>query len=566
MGVIDKLYDQYSTGKKIKSASEDPIIASRALKFRTNIANTQQYLRNTAQGLSWMEITEYAFVNIDNTLREIRTEAEKAANGTYELSDRQAIVTKIQTLFESLQSEMNVDYAGRYVFSGYRTDEPPTFLENNDFRFLITQQFMPGDIEKVKAYIKPAVGTPPSNVGIEPEVFEVYRFKLPYNYVTGLDESFISFNDTLNLPVSIPVRQVAVTDVNSYDMSAYTTPMIHYIPETGEMVFDEATAKLLMSASGGFNVTYIKEGFSQGELNPRVYFDCIEYGAVTTGFEPIGITQAQLDRLILPAGGIFHIGGPTNGFQLVQGTHYTITTDPDIVPSGMDAAIILDPSITQEIIDLYAVGGHICILEGGMVIRCLNILPQITSPPAKAYSMANQQLKYEFGANTTIQINNLAKDVFTATLFADLKNLCEFINSIQLSTEDEIVTRLKEFYGNSLSKEELDDMVAKQQTAEIQKYREVMYNRFNNMLRLIDNHSAQVSKEYTTLGSRMNRLELINERLEQDRISYTQLMSDNENVDYMEVIMRLNSAEAIYSASLQVGANIMMLTLVDFIR
>jgi flagellar hook-associated protein 3 FlgL len=86
------------------------------------------------------------------------------------------------------------------------------------------------------------------------------------------------------------------------------------------------------------------------------------------------------------------------------------------------------------------------------------------------------------------------------------------------------------------------------------------------MLTLMERHTSNISTQDTNLGSRIVRLELINERLLSDRINYTDLMSDNEDVDYFEVVMRLSAAEAVYAASLKAGASIIQLSLADFLR
>ncbi|HOK44107.1 MAG TPA: flagellar hook-associated protein FlgL, partial [Thermoclostridium caenicola] len=49
-----KYQNQLATGKKISMPSDDPIVASRALKLRTDVAEIQQYSRNMDDALSWM--------------------------------------------------------------------------------------------------------------------------------------------------------------------------------------------------------------------------------------------------------------------------------------------------------------------------------------------------------------------------------------------------------------------------------------------------------------------------------------------------------------------------------
>ena len=40
---LDRIQQQLATGKKIATPSDDPIVASRALKMRTDVAEIQQY-------------------------------------------------------------------------------------------------------------------------------------------------------------------------------------------------------------------------------------------------------------------------------------------------------------------------------------------------------------------------------------------------------------------------------------------------------------------------------------------------------------------------------------------
>ena len=73
-------------------------------------------------------------------------------------------------------------------------------------------------------------------------------------------------------------------------------------------------------------------------------------------------------------------------------------------------------------------------------------------------------------------------------------------------------------------------------------------------------------REYSQLGSRISRVDITIERLEENRLSYTALMSENENIDFLEVIMNMTAMEAIYQASMMAGARIQQMTLADYIR
>jgi len=68
------------------------------------------------------------------------------------------------------------------------------------------------------------------------------------------------------------------------------------------------------------------------------------------------------------------------------------------------------------------------------------------------------------------------------------------------------------------------------------------------------------------LGARMNRLDLIEDRLGDQEIVATKIMSDNEDVDYAKAITELITQESIHRAALAAGSRIIQPSLVDFLR
>ena len=77
---------------------------------------------------------------------------------------------------------------------------------------------------------------------------------------------------------------------------------------------------------------------------------------------------------------------------------------------------------------------------------------------------------------------------------------------------------------------------------------------------------ANVLNVRADVGARMNRVELMKNRLDIQEISTTKQMSLNEDTDYAETITKMTTQESIHQAALSVGAKIIQQTLVDFIR
>src|SRR5690606_31478604 len=68
------------------------------------------------------------------------------------------------------------------------------------------------------------------------------------------------------------------------------------------------------------------------------------------------------------------------------------------------------------------------------------------------------------------------------------------------------------------------------------------------------------------LGARMNRLELIEDRLRQQGIIAEDIMKKNEGVDFEEAVMNLLAQEAVHRAALASGAKLIQPSLIDFLR
>jgi flagellar hook-associated protein 3 FlgL len=118
-----------ATGKMVRKPSDDPVIAARSLKLRTDVSEIEQYQRNIKDAQSWLELTESTLGNIGDVLHRARELAVQASNGIYGPDDLAKIKEEIGQLRTQIIHFANTTYAGRYIFSGYKTD---TKLINDD--------------------------------------------------------------------------------------------------------------------------------------------------------------------------------------------------------------------------------------------------------------------------------------------------------------------------------------------------------------------------------------------------------------------------------------------------
>lgn len=131
---MNKYQNQLATGKKISLPSDDPIVASRALKLRTDVAEIEQYRRNVDDATSWMEITEATLGQMGQIMQRVKELAVQGSNGTTTPEDLDKIKQEMEQLKTQMTHLANTTYGGRYIFSGYKTDKP---LMNENGVFLI---------------------------------------------------------------------------------------------------------------------------------------------------------------------------------------------------------------------------------------------------------------------------------------------------------------------------------------------------------------------------------------------------------------------------------------------
>lgn len=140
---------QLATGKKIQVPSDDPVVAARALKLRTDVAEIDQYKKNVKDAQSWLDMTEDALAKIGDVLQRARELTVQGSNGTNTPDDTQKINAEMEQLRAQTIQLGNTTYAGRYIFSGYKTDKP--LLDKDTGMFLI-------DVNKNTENIKYEIG------------------------------------------------------------------------------------------------------------------------------------------------------------------------------------------------------------------------------------------------------------------------------------------------------------------------------------------------------------------------------------------------------------------------
>jgi flagellar hook-associated protein 3 FlgL len=132
---LQRLSDQITTGKKITKPSDDPVVAMKGMRYRTQVSEIKQYQRNLNEGYNWMENADTALDSANQILQKIRELTVQASNDTYDETARKNIVDEITTLQEQLVTLAETKVGDKYIFNGTDTASSPMNLNQIDMEF-----------------------------------------------------------------------------------------------------------------------------------------------------------------------------------------------------------------------------------------------------------------------------------------------------------------------------------------------------------------------------------------------------------------------------------------------
>lgn len=474
----DKLSSQMTNQSKITRPSDDPVVAIRALRLRTNVTTvTQYYDKNAPDADQWITLTGDALNQVDDVLTDLYKEAADASKKSLKSEDLEIILTQMKELTKEFYACGNVDYAGRYVFSGYRTDTPITFTAEDikDFtkdpanpKTFTMEESMGYDDFSTISY------TDWSDITDETTITNatMYRVRLSYN-----DVNEVAGGNGANYSFTIKQGNNAATTVNATQFTdaeeAYKAIQkgaanggvdIAYIPSTGEIVFSEAYYQNNISENTKITTEYSKSNWEEGDINPVHYFKCSSDG---------------------------------------------VTYNAD----GID-----------------------------------------------------QDIYYDVGFNQNIQVNTQADEVFNHSAKRDMDDFDIYLKQLQ-DIEGKISDIEKKMEGVAEDSTEYEEL-QKNLDAANKAYtyvRENIQTKFENQITKCQSYIDKTNVAITNNGTRGSRLELISDRLMNQKATFKDLQSSNEDVDVSELAVQLKSSELTYEASLMATSKIMQTNLMNYI-
>lgn len=509
--IVNTRNKQMTTQKKIDKPSDDPVIAVRSLRLSTTLSQvTQYYSKNIPDANQWIDITETALINIRNISDDCRTIAVAGSSDSKNSqSDRNIMLTQLESLQKQLFAEGNADYANRTVFTGYRTNSNLTFTDDETLtQYRIDQSFnVEKTMEEHRYYsgnvkvptTSDEVLAPATTPGVISDITQTDYYRIRINYSKLDSINYVSLKYTEN-----DVETVMRFPANDTDTLADNTEMtasaggfkltvfenetkwaeqwgannptegnlkkidddgVVLIRETGEIIFGKNVASMLKEKGATVDVQYDKTGFKNGELRPEYYYNCT---------------------------------------KLVDETGAAVTKN----------------NVYKKFDD------------NGDVIHF--------------------DIEYTVAANQTITINTEASDVFDSSLYRDIDEMKEAVQRVMAAYDkiQEIKGMKSETqYASSEYQEWLDTWQEAAQK-EFDYYNNNMRKLFDTELGKIDQYYAKISLAITDLGCKEDSLKLTKTRVGDQRETVQELQSGNDDIDLSQIIIEYTAAYTAYQASL----------------
>ena len=494
---LNTLDTQLSTQKKINKPSDDPIIAIRALRLRTSLDQVTQYLdKNIPDAASWLDTTEGALDESYAVITELYKYCEQGASDQYSSSERSTLAASLEKLKTAYYAEGDVEYAGRYCFTGYMTDTPLNYQSDEDAKdvdYIITQKFTRDDLDTKKVYSNYYETKDILDMKYEldadgnvktPEAEDIYRLRLGYKELSGDAITNNKTNSTIPFEIKILDKDGKPTGdkitVTRIDSNLSEKQQENKVPGDDEAIFNPTTGEILLGKNQykklyeaeGFSFTYEKNNFKKGDQNPVMYYDCINNN---------------------------------------KNDKYYLGTE---------------------------------------------------------YNKKNEDIEYNINFSQKLKVNTEANDAFNINLGRDIDDLISSVNAV-VDIEDQI----KKVESMMKDSKYADDEDAQKKLSAMKGglekqfalAKDNMKQAFESGITSFKEYQQQTSLAKADVGNRRTRLNLTKSRLTEQKTNFSNLKSQNEDIDLEEVVVGYSAAQLVYNASLSAAGKAVQQTLLDFL-
>lgn len=117
--------NKLATGQRIHRPGDDPVGIGYLMRYNSELNRTNEFLENARTGIGYLKTMDELMQQSSDVLKRARVLVQQAANGTIPEDSRKQIAMEIAQLKEQMVMIGNSTFAGRYLFNGQKTDQPP---------------------------------------------------------------------------------------------------------------------------------------------------------------------------------------------------------------------------------------------------------------------------------------------------------------------------------------------------------------------------------------------------------------------------------------------------------
>ena len=298
----DKLNTQITTKKKVTKPSDDPVVAIRSLRLRSNLSQVSQYNeKNIPDAEQWLELTESAVQSTVDVVTSMINEFQRGSKSNLQTSDRAIILESLKQLRDEVYATGDSDFAGRTIFTGYRTDTKLSFTSETTQEYVINEQVTNTEIDtqtyvdmgKLTSLNETNFNSADMTTEQDVERYEIHRIRLAYE---NLDDGMVptvqqaigydTEGNTLYQSLGNVTTMSANGDVDPYrvvsdpNYADYDADAIIFVPETGELLLGDTAYKAMQALDPAqeIKITYQKSQWADNDLRPEHYFACSSNG------------------------------------------------------------------------------------------------------------------------------------------------------------------------------------------------------------------------------------------------------------------------------------------------
>lgn len=563
--LLDRVATQVSTKQKITRASEDPVVAIRALRLKSSLNSLDQfYGKNIPDAESWLDATGTALNNMLTCSSSMLSNTTKISSNQYSLSEKKTLLQEFQSLRNQVYEEANVDYAGRSIFTGYKTNMDLAFkTADTTASYRITQKFSGTNVDAID-YVSGAVKVNSSDI-LSSTATEydqnaiknnsLYRIRLAYgdlsqnSVATAKDLSYQS-SGKLNTDLTVAIAG---------STTGYVKATVNLNAATG--VVSATVAGTATAPAGGYTT-------SVGPINPVT-----GKGTITindAGGTSVGTFDYSVDGTTVTASKTVNVNAVSLADAGGSDAAYLNTSPEQITLIKETGELILGKGVYQSLQNCGEDAISYTYEKTGFAENELKPEHYFDCTNLKnGYEYTNenvsQNIDYIVNFNQTLTVNTEAKNLFDQSIGRDVDDM---ISALQSAIEAETkVDNLKSMLTDSQysSKTEyIQSMIeacGKEKTYADNKLQDLAKNSITNFT----GYCTGIKTAQTESASKESRLALTKERALKQQTNLKTLSQENIGVELSDVLVEQEEANLAYDAALSAASKIITHSLLDFL-